>query len=129
MALPQRRTPHTNPIESVGAPDTGADWHALFQIQSSAEVDRFIADHPKIVSVLRRASVEIVSRFGPNVELLLEHTVDPDDEPPCEYLSIDILTGLDHDDAYARRVRFDDEWWFDAIREVAGLLTVDLALR
>jgi hypothetical protein len=129
MALPQRRTPRTGPAGAVEAHAGGTDWHTLFQIQNPADVDRFVAEHPGLVPILRRASAEIIARFGSDVELRLEHTVDPEDEPPSEILELDIRSGLDHDEAYARRNRLDNEWWFDAIREVAGLLIIDLALQ
>src|SRR6478735_7205711 len=107
MALPRRRTPRAHPVEPVGMSDAGPDWHDLFQIQNPAEVDRFVADHPNVLPVLRRASVEITDRFGPDVVLLLEHTVDPEDEPPSEILELDIRSDLDHDEAYALRTRLD----------------------
>jgi len=118
MALPRRRNSQV-----------GKDWRAHYTIENPADVEAFIRRHPTVIPVLKQATDEITARFGQDVELILGHIVDPDDEPASDFLALDIRARLDDDEAYARRCRLDDEWWFDAIRDVAGLLTIDLALR
>ena len=129
MALPRRRTPVPNPDVQVRNVGASTDWHALYKIKNQADVDAFIAKNPHIVPVLTRAFSEIAARFGGDVELLLEHKVDPEDEPASEYLSVGIRTSLDGEEAYARRRRLDHEWWLDAVRDVGADLTIDIAHR
>ena len=129
VALPRRLSSQPDRDRQAGAPGPAPDWHALYEIENPAEVDAYVAEHPGIASMLERASTEITARFGANTTLLLEHVVDPDDDPPSEFLALDIRTSLGDEEAYERRNRLDEEWWFDAIREAPGVLTIDLARR
>src|SRR4051794_34296359 len=107
MALPRRRSPSSDQDEQASISGAHPDWHALYEIENPADVDAYVRSHPGIVSVLERASVEITSRFGADTTLVLELVVDPDDEPASEFLTVDIQTNLDDDEAYARRHRMD----------------------
>ena len=129
MALPRRRTPQHDADRQASAPATDADWHAFYEIENPAEVDAYVAQHSNVVPGLVRAPVEIARQFGDDVDLVLRCVVDHDDEPPSDYLSLGIRSSLDDDEAYVRRDRLDTAWWHDAIRNVPGDLTIDLANR
>ena len=129
MALPRRRSPQRGEDREVGTPGAESDWRALYKIENPTEVDAYVAEHPNVVPVLERAPDEIARQFGADAGLILRCVVDPDDEPPSDYLSLGIQTKLDDDEAYVRRDQLDDAWWNDALRDVPGDLTIDIERR
>ena len=110
MALPRRRTPPPDSDRPASVPGSESDWHALYEIENPAEVDAYVVAHPNVLPVLVRAPVEITRQFGEDVALILRCVVDPDDDPPSDYLSLGIQTRLDDDQAYARRDQLDQAW-------------------
>ena len=119
MALPRRRTPERDEDRPAGAPGAeSSDWHALYEIENPAEVDAYVAEHPIVATVLAEAPDHIAASFEEKLRLILSSEVDPD-EPDYPYLTVDIMTKRDADEAYDRLERFDQSWWLDASMHVA----------
>jgi hypothetical protein len=125
MALPQRRTPESDPgrppdsEHPATAPASASDWHALYEIENPADVDAYVAEHPTVASVLAEAPAEIAAAFEEDPRLILRYALDPEDEPATDYLVVDVMTMRDSADAHDRLNRFDEDWWLDASLPVA----------
>jgi hypothetical protein len=107
MALPRPQDPHSK-----------QDWRTHYQIENPDEVEAYVTGYPITASVLAEAPDQIVAAFEENPRLVLSLEVDPD-EPDSPYLTVDIMTKRDVDDAFDRLQRFDESWWLDAIQHVA----------
>jgi len=111
MALPRRRTPEDGAEQQAGGHDSGADWHAFYEIENPAEVDAYVRRHPSLASVLAEAPDQVRNIFDEVPHLVVRHEADEDGEPAGDGLVVDILTGLDADDTQDRLARLDDRWW------------------
>jgi hypothetical protein len=112
MALPQRRDARPE-----------HDWRKHYQIENPADVEAYVAEHPIVASVLAEAPEHIATSFEEHPRLVLSSEVDPD-EPDYPYLTVDIMTKRDADDAHDRLNHFDESWWLDVIQYVARADTV-----
>lgn len=113
MALPQRRT---------AQPDQ--DWRRHYEIENPDEVEAYVAEHPITASVLAQAPDQIAAAFDETPRLILTCESEPEDEPDSPYLTVDIMTKRDADDAFDRLEQFDASWWLDVIQHVARSNTV-----
>lgn len=119
MALPKRRSPRHDQDRQASATGAEADWRARYEIENPAEVNAYVAEHPVVASILAAAPAEVAAAFEEKPRLVLRHEIDPDDEPASDYLSVDIVTMWDADDASVRLSRFDARWIDNALPRAA----------
>lgn len=84
-----------------------------------------LTGNPQLVSVLQDMAAVVPNFFGPDVRLGLRLVIDPEDGGDGELFAL-IKTSLPPDDALHRLRAFDEDWWFEHLRPVAGQLTVTL---
>jgi hypothetical protein len=119
-------------------PQPRTDWRAHYQIENPSDVETYVAEYPIIASILAAAPDQIAAAFEEHPRLILSCEFDLEDFAPiqgftdtnsgprsvedealADYLTVDIMTERDAEDAFVRLNRFDESWWLDVIQHVA----------
>jgi len=113
VALPQRRTPHTQ-----------QDWRALYRIENPAEVEAYVAEHPSVMAILAQAPDEIRAVFGNEGPLRLSLEWSPEDGDcwlfvgiPSANVGPSVLPLID---------QFDERWWLDRATTTDATVVIDV---
>ena len=91
-------------------------------------VPGFLASNPQLVPLLDDIGDIVPDYFGPQARLELEVLHDPENGQKAQLFAV-IQTPLAGSKAMERLRAFDEEWWFDRVSAVAGMLTVTLDQR
>lgn len=88
-------------------------------------VPKFLQTHSQLVPVLEEIGAIVPRYFGSQARLELEVIHDPENGQQGQFFAV-IQTPLAGTTAMERLRAFDEEWWFDRVSAVAGMLTVTL---
>lgn len=94
-----------------------------YAVRGPLQVTSFLLRYPSLTGIVAEAQSRIAEHF-PQADLILEVRSDP--EVTREQLFIFIRTDLTPDDALDSLELLEDDWWLDALPEVAGRLCINL---
>ncbi len=90
------------------------------------EVSRYLRLHPEVVAVLTEALDRLPSFFASDTPMVLDPSVDPEEEDDVTTLIALFQTPLDPVQAMPLLDRFNQSWWLEASRGVDGGFTFGL---
>lgn len=103
------------------------DWlQQRVSFRDEPDVSRYLRQHPDVVAVLTEALDLVPSFFAPDTPMVLDASVDPEEEDGETTLIALFQTPLDPAQAMPLLDRFNHCWWLEASRGVDGSFTFGL---